>query len=114
MHQEGCTESKGGLEGLAEGVVKEGRLGDLLSLVLLHEELNGLPTRVDNEWVAVEATEDNGVLDAELIVGQDARLPAETFIGARQVLEENRKNDRLGGGIHLIENILLLHQYSSC
>ena len=44
-------------------------LGDLPSPVLVHDELSGLSRRVNNERVAVEPPDHDGILDAEVIRG---------------------------------------------
>ena len=40
-----------GLKVLAEGVVEEGRLGDLAVLVLVQDKLCGLPARVNDQRI---------------------------------------------------------------
>ena len=57
-----------------ESAMKPG-LGDLAVSVLIHDELGGLTTRVDDEGVAVEALDHDGVLDAQVVRRKLVRLP---------------------------------------
>jgi len=61
-------------------------LGDLLVLVLVHDELGGLARRVNDERIAVEAVQHNGILSAQVISWQTVRLPAQAVVGIRQIL----------------------------
>ena len=61
-------------------------LGDLSVPVLVHDELGGLTRWVDDQGVAVEALDHDGVLSAKVISWKGICLPAETVICIGEVL----------------------------
>ena len=65
--------------------------GDLLVLVLVHDEVGGLTRRVNNQWVPVEPVEHDGVLRTQVVRRQRVGLPAQALISVGQVLL-GRKN----------------------
>lgn len=55
-------------------------LSDLPSPILVHDELSGLSRWVNDEWVAVEPLDHDGILNTEIIRGQGIGLPCQTLI----------------------------------
>ena len=64
-------------------------LGDLAVAVLVHDEGGGLAGGVDDERVAVEALQHDGVLHTQVVCRQTVRLPQQTLVWVRQVLKRH-------------------------
>ncbi|KAH6607744.1 hypothetical protein Trco_004057 [Trichoderma cornu-damae] len=92
LDEDGVAESQRALELLREGVVQEAGDGQAAVLALLLQELRDPSGRVDDERVAVEALEDDGVLRAQVVDRQRVLLPPEPLVRAGQVLRH-----RVGG-----------------
>ncbi len=87
LDEERVSEAQRALQVLAERVVEEARLADLLVAVLVHDEVGRLTRRVNDERVAVEALQHDGVLRAQVVRRKRVRLPAHALIRRRQVLK---------------------------
>ncbi|KAI3487750.1 hypothetical protein L1887_48231 [Cichorium endivia] len=73
-------------DGIEESLVEEAGGGELLLLVLVEEELDGLARGVDDERIAVPALEHDGVLGAEGVGGERPCLPLETLVCGGEVV----------------------------
>jgi len=73
-----------------ETLVSEGSFEDFpvvfLIIVMLHDEIERLIGRVDNQRESVEPFKDDSVFDAQLIVGEVLILPLNPVLGLGQVL----------------------------
>ena len=67
LNEQGVTETQCTLENLKEGFVKETGDGNFAVLVLIEQEVGGLSSRVDDEWVTAESLDHDRVLDAQVI-----------------------------------------------
>ena len=73
-----------------ETFVSEGSFEDFpvvfLIIVMLHDEIERLIGRVDNQRESVEPFKDDSVLDAQLIVGEVLILPLNPVLGLGEIL----------------------------
>mmetsp|Transcript_10836 Transcript_10836/g.24584 ORF Transcript_10836/g.24584 Transcript_10836/m.24584 type:complete len:471 (-) Transcript_10836:1029-2441(-) len=79
-----------GLQLLEEPGVEEGSLHHLGPRVLLHQVVDGLSARVDNERIAVVPREHNGVLDAEVVLGKSVAVPSKAAIACAQEFHQRQ------------------------
>lgn len=77
LNEEWKTESDGGFEILHETVISETCLVDLLFLVVIHDEFEGLVGWINDQRVPVELFDDDDVLNAECVIWQRLLLPNE-------------------------------------
>lgn len=66
-------------------------LGNFALSELIEDVLGGLTGWIDDERIAVESLEHDGVLCAEVVSRQRIGLPAEAFVCRRQVLKYKGK-----------------------
>lgn len=65
LDQQGQPKPNGRLKVLHETIISKTCLLNLLSCVMIHHELESLIRRIDDQWVPVEALDDDHVFDAE-------------------------------------------------
>lgn len=116
LNKQGVAESKSTLQILSKGIIQEAihncklamnkskllkvitpqnkifsncspSLGDFAVSVFVEDECRGLSGGVDDEGVAVESLDHDGILDAQVVRGQCVGLPLQTLISTGQVLQ---------------------------